>query len=152
MAPEVIRHERYQYSADVYSFAILMWVLMTREVPFEYIEQVEAAGRVALDHARPPFPVGTPEKLKYLVESCWIDDPDKRMKIDTIVLILEEMVLSSEETTWLECPYGHPVYQVAAEEKSQEDFKKDLNKEKEVKKRGSFLRMRSGIFRKKSSS
>mmetsp|Transcript_8641 Transcript_8641/g.18152 ORF Transcript_8641/g.18152 Transcript_8641/m.18152 type:complete len:749 (-) Transcript_8641:74-2320(-) len=152
MAPEVIRHERYQYSADVYSFAILMWVLLTREVPFKDLGQIEAAGRVALDHARPPFPEGTPAKVKYLVENCWVDDPEKRMNIDKIVLILEELVLSSDETNWLQGPLGHPVYRVTAEEKSQEDMKTALNNEKEAKKRGSFLKMKSGIFRKRSSS
>lgn len=34
-APEVISREPYAQSADVYSFAIVMWEVMTSEFPFE---------------------------------------------------------------------------------------------------------------------
>src|SRR5210317_411979 len=48
MAPEVIKHERYQYSADIYSLSTLMWEMITREAPFKKLSQIEAAGSVAL--------------------------------------------------------------------------------------------------------
>ena len=35
MAPEIIRHEAYSFMADVYSFALIMWQLTTREEPFQ---------------------------------------------------------------------------------------------------------------------
>ena len=35
MAPEVIRHEAYSFMADVYSFALILWQLITREQPFK---------------------------------------------------------------------------------------------------------------------
>ena len=33
MAPEVIRHEKYSRSADVYSYAMILYELLTHEVP-----------------------------------------------------------------------------------------------------------------------
>ncbi|GMF60732.1 unnamed protein product [Phytophthora fragariaefolia] len=35
MAPEVIRHEPYSSKADVYSFAVVLWELLARDVPFK---------------------------------------------------------------------------------------------------------------------
>ncbi len=34
MAPEVIEHRPYGYKADVFSFAIVVWELLTGEVPY----------------------------------------------------------------------------------------------------------------------
>ena len=41
MAPEIIKHESYSFKADVYSFAIVAWQLLTREDPFAPINQVQ---------------------------------------------------------------------------------------------------------------
>lgn len=41
MAPEIIKHQPYSYEADVYSFAIVAWQLLTREEPFAPINQVQ---------------------------------------------------------------------------------------------------------------
>lgn len=35
MAPEVIRHEPYSSKADVYSFAVVLWELLAKDVPFK---------------------------------------------------------------------------------------------------------------------
>jgi len=41
MAPEIIKHQSYSFKADVYSFAIVAWQLLTREDPFAPINQVQ---------------------------------------------------------------------------------------------------------------
>ncbi|GMF15751.1 unnamed protein product [Phytophthora lilii] len=35
MAPEVIRHEPYSSKADVYSFAVVLWELLAKDIPFK---------------------------------------------------------------------------------------------------------------------
>ena len=119
MAPEVIRHESYSSMADVYSYAILCWQLLTRENPFESVSPLEAAGKVALEHARPPFPRETPQSIQALISICWEEDPAERLPFDQVSKSLDELkdsVLAPEELTWLQAPMGHPVYKSAAME------------------------------------
>jgi serine/threonine protein kinase len=112
MAPEVIRHESYSNLADVYSFAVLMWQLLTREDPFSPKSQIDAAMCVARDCVRPPFPTGTPFAIQELIEACWSDDPALRLPFDQISTRLKdiESKLTDAERQWIEAPLGHSVY------------------------------------------
>jgi hypothetical protein len=128
MAPEVIRHHPYSEKADCYSYGVLLWQLITREDPFMNHSPLEAAGKVALENARPPFPKGTPASAKSLIESCWAEDPQWRPGFDEISKKLEAgLELSEDQQHWLGAPLGHSVYD--AEE--QEDTVEELNDEEE---------------------
>lgn len=96
--------------ADVYSFAILCWQLLTRENPFANVSPLEAAGKVALELARPPFPEGTPPALQNLISTCWAEEPSSRLTFEEISVRLGELQLTEEETLWLRHPMGHAVY------------------------------------------
>lgn len=112
MAPEVLRHESYSNMADVYSYAIVLWQLLTREDPYANVGQIEAAGKVALEKARPPFPGGTPRVISDFVEICWNENPDDRWAFNEICDKLPETKtkLNLLERKWLDSPLGHPVY------------------------------------------
>jgi len=111
MAPEIIRHESYSLMADVYSFAILCWQLLTRENPFQDVSPIEAAGKVALELARPPFPQATPACINDLISTCWAEEPSYRLTFEDISKILGELELADEEIAWLQAPMGHAVYE-----------------------------------------
>jgi len=108
----VIRHENYSETADVYSFAVVLWQLVTRDDPFQDKSQIEAAAAVAMDNERPPFPDNTPAALEKLIKTCWNQDPDKRLSFEAITAELQtiEKELSEEEETWIAEPLGHTVY------------------------------------------
>ena len=114
MAPEVIRHESYSLQADVFSYALLAWQLLTREEPFCKLSQIESAGLVALEQARPPIPYGTPRQIAWFVNQCWKECPDERLTFDVIKAELKDMQknLSDVENQFLEASFGHPVYEV----------------------------------------
>ncbi len=114
MPPEIIRHEVYSYAADVYSYALVVWQLVTHELPFKNYSQIEAAGKVAVERARPPFPHGTPELIIALIETCWSENPDERLSFAQILIELKEIfkVLSEREKLWLSVQHGHPVYNI----------------------------------------
>lgn len=98
--------------ADVYSFAIVMWQLVTREDPYMNISQIEAAGKVALEKARPPLPEGVPVAVSDLIQTCWSENPDERLPFDEISAKLTEVEkkLTRDEKKWLDTPLGNPVY------------------------------------------
>merc|ERR1712183_948798 len=110
MAPEVIRHEHYNYAADVYSFGLLMWEIITREKPFEPKSQIEAAGSVAIEGSRPPFPGDIPLTVKVLIEKCWAEKPAERMEVELIIKCLDELKGNMAAVSWLAASAGHPVY------------------------------------------
>ncbi|BBI30152.1 Ser/Thr protein kinase [Acanthamoeba castellanii medusavirus] len=83
-APEIIRGEKYDESADVYSFGIIMWQVITRKEPY--------AGRnfmgVSLDvleGKRPAIPGDCPPHLRKLLKKCWHDDPTKRPTMEQVL-------------------------------------------------------------------
>lgn len=112
MAPEIIRHQPYSEKADVYSFGITLWQLLTREEPFAFSSPIEAAGKVALELARPPFPNKTPIKIQTLIRNCWAEEPEKRLGFEEICKQLRELKITDpEEQRWLQASMGHPAYQ-----------------------------------------
>jgi serine/threonine protein kinase len=89
MAPEVIRHESYSSNADVYSFGICLWQLITREVPFATMTPIQAAYAVA-EGRRPPIPDSTPRRLREIVSACWDQDSHKRPSFTYIAMALAD--------------------------------------------------------------
>ena len=55
-APEVIRHDHYTTKADVYSFAIIIYELLSGKIPYLELKPLSAAHQVAYDGLRPLFP------------------------------------------------------------------------------------------------
>uniref|UniRef100_A0A6N2M1E4 non-specific serine/threonine protein kinase n=1 Tax=Salix viminalis TaxID=40686 RepID=A0A6N2M1E4_SALVM len=80
MAPEVIEHKPYDYKADVFSFGIVMWELLTGELPYSYLTPLQAAVGVVQKHTYP--------KLAELLERCWQQDPAQRPNFSQIIDIL----------------------------------------------------------------
>ncbi|XP_062193930.1 serine/threonine-protein kinase STY46-like isoform X2 [Phragmites australis] len=78
MAPEVIEHKPYDHKADVFSFGILMWELLTGKIPYEYLTPLQAAVGVVQKGLRPTIPKNIHAKLAELLQKCWQQDPAQR--------------------------------------------------------------------------
>jgi len=113
MASEVIRHEEYTLSADVYSFAIILWQLLTREEPFTDVTAVDAAQLVANEMQRPPIPPNTPVAVVDLIKVNWDENPTSRSTFEKISTDLRNLQdsLTPTERDYLESTHGHPVYE-----------------------------------------
>ncbi|RLN52158.1 hypothetical protein BBP00_00009705 [Phytophthora kernoviae] len=88
MAPEVIRHEPYSSKADVYSYAVVLWELLAKDIPFKGQTPMQTAMAVAEQHMRPGLPQKTPPKIAELIEHCWNQDPTKRPEFSAIMQVL----------------------------------------------------------------
>ncbi|NXF88499.1 ILK kinase, partial [Eubucco bourcierii] len=87
----VMPEEINRRSADMWSFAVLLWELVTREVPFADLSNMEIGMKVALEGLRPTIPPGISPHICKLMKICMNEDPAKRPKFDMIVPILEKM-------------------------------------------------------------
>ncbi|KAL7244739.1 hypothetical protein ACSBR2_000159 [Camellia fascicularis] len=91
MAPEVIEHKPYDHKADVFSFGVVLWELLTGKLPYEHLSPLQAAVGVVQKGLRPVIPNHTYPKMVELLERCWQQDPTLRPEFSEIIEILQQM-------------------------------------------------------------
>ncbi|XP_059050666.1 integrin-linked protein kinase [Achroia grisella] len=94
MAPEALLKpaaKRNWEAADMWSFAILLWELATREIPFADLSPMECGMKVALEGLRITIPPGVSPHISKLIKICMNEDPGKRPSFEMILPILEKM-------------------------------------------------------------
>lgn len=87
-APEVLRNEVYTTKADVYSFAIILWEITTRQDPFPGMSAFELIVQVG-KHGLRPGQIPDSNPLGNLILECWDDNPKLRPSFERILSILE---------------------------------------------------------------
>uniref|UniRef100_A0A0D9WYQ8 Protein kinase domain-containing protein n=1 Tax=Leersia perrieri TaxID=77586 RepID=A0A0D9WYQ8_9ORYZ len=91
MAPEVIEHVPYDQRADVFSFGIVIWELLTGKLPYEDMTPLQAAVAVVQKDLRPTIPADTHPMLAGLLQKCWQKDPALRPTFAEILDILNSI-------------------------------------------------------------
>ena len=78
MAPELLRSRPFSKKVDVYAFAIILWEIFQREVPWTGYAPMEVRSMV-LEGARPDVPrIDCPYMARGLMTRCWDQDPANR--------------------------------------------------------------------------
>jgi len=89
IAPEIFSNKKlYSEKADVYSYGMILWELITREMPFDDTETFTIPVLVTKGK-RPKIPKTTPKEWSKLVKKCWDQKPEKRPTFPQILTILE---------------------------------------------------------------
>jgi len=103
-APEVLRRDHYTHKADVYSFAICLWEMCTRQRPYGELKPYQVVISVATDGLRPDlktYPI--PPYFEQVIVNCWNDKPEERPDFTQLRDILAALRCPAAN-----CPY--PVY------------------------------------------
>ncbi|XP_047247167.1 mitogen-activated protein kinase kinase kinase 10 [Girardinichthys multiradiatus] len=95
MAPEVIKHSLFSKSSDVWSFGVLLWELLTGEVPYREIDALAVAYGVAMNKLTLPIPSTCPETFVQLLKECWSSNPRSRPSFTSILRRLQAIEQSS---------------------------------------------------------
>jgi len=90
-APEVLRNERYTETADVFSFGVVLWELVTREEPHHGVPPFQIVFAVGTQGIRPIIPSSCPVEVGSLIEECWAESPDERPDFSEIMKRLESI-------------------------------------------------------------
>ena len=91
-APEILKEQPYDLKVDVYSFAIVLWEIATRQVPFADISSAWAVRQAVVDGERPPIPEHAPPQYLSLMTICWSESPIARPTFAEAVRQLEYLV------------------------------------------------------------
>ncbi|XP_052095562.1 mitogen-activated protein kinase kinase kinase 20-like [Mytilus californianus] len=78
MAPEVIQSHPVSESCDTWSYGVVLWELLTHEVPFKGIEGFQVAWLVVERGERLTIPSTCPACFSHLMRQCWELEPKKR--------------------------------------------------------------------------
>uniref|UniRef100_A0A5F9C368 Mitogen-activated protein kinase kinase kinase 20 n=1 Tax=Oryctolagus cuniculus TaxID=9986 RepID=A0A5F9C368_RABIT len=91
MAPEVIQSLPVSETCDTYSYGVVLWEMLTREVPFKGLEGLQVAWLVVEKNERLTIPSSCPRSFAELLHQCWEADAKKRPSFKQIIAILESM-------------------------------------------------------------
>lgn len=94
MAPEALQKKESEINlqaADMWSFAMILWELSTRQVPFGGLSAIEIGMKVALEDLRVSITPGVSSHMARLTKICMNEEPGKRPTFDQIIPILTKM-------------------------------------------------------------
>ena len=85
MAPEIIEDLPYTYKVDVYSFALLMYELISEQKIFNCYSKKSEVFKAIINGERPDLSFIMNERIETLIKKCWDQDPLKRPSFNEIV-------------------------------------------------------------------
>jgi len=91
MAPEVLMNEDYAEPADVFSYGIILWEMLTKECPYEGMTPIQCALSVLNENKRPEIPGWCPQRFCALIKDCVEKDPKARPTFPQILAALDAM-------------------------------------------------------------
>ena len=78
MAPELLEDNTFTEKSDVYSYAIVLWEIWSRQVPWSDLRPMQIMRKVVDKRERPPVPAGMPAGLRELMVRSWAHQPADR--------------------------------------------------------------------------
>jgi len=91
-APELLLSQPYNQAADIYSFSLCCWELLSLEQPYLDIEEWDQlVSEVAVQGKRPTVPSFCPAELNQLLRLSWDQDANKRPNCAQIIAQLERI-------------------------------------------------------------
>ncbi|TPP60917.1 M3K12 [Fasciola gigantica] len=89
MAPEVIRNEPCSLKVDVWSYGVLLWELLTCEIPYHNVDSTAIIWGVGSENLRLPVPATCPTEFRILIRMCWNAKPRNRPNFRQIMSHLD---------------------------------------------------------------
>jgi len=91
VAPELAHNRAPTEAADVYSFGIVLYEMLSGKIPFSDMHPLRLVHEVVTEQKRPPLAIEPPisQAVQNLLTKCWDTDPLRRPKADEIFRFLK---------------------------------------------------------------
>eukprot|EP01091_Cochliopodium_minus_P011796 TRINITY_DN3438_c0_g2_i1.p1 TRINITY_DN3438_c0_g2~~TRINITY_DN3438_c0_g2_i1.p1 ORF type:complete len:979 (-),score=241.97 TRINITY_DN3438_c0_g2_i1:95-2662(-) len=91
VAPEILKNQPYSEKVDAYSFGVVLWELLTREVPYADMNTLQIVNCIGKGESL-DIPLNCPDDYRALMEECWEQDPLERPGFEYILIQLESIL------------------------------------------------------------
>jgi serine/threonine protein kinase len=105
MAPEQMREEPYTTAVDIYAFGVILWqMLVGKTKPFCHLPSADVRVMVKAGN-RPDLPLFVDEPgvvggtVWDLIRACWLQAPEERPSIDSVIEQLASLGAQTTTTT-----------------------------------------------------
>mmetsp|Transcript_3486 Transcript_3486/g.4714 ORF Transcript_3486/g.4714 Transcript_3486/m.4714 type:complete len:420 (+) Transcript_3486:132-1391(+) len=98
MAPEIANKLPYNLSADVYSFGIILWEIVSMDIPFDGFNVKMMIEMVANWGERPKLQDSWPADLQTLMKNCWDANRRRRLPFSKVVDSLQQEIAKLSPT------------------------------------------------------
>jgi serine/threonine protein kinase len=88
MAPEVVLCKTYDSKCDVFSFAILLWEILSLQGCCKGYTPEKFVNRVAIHQIRFPIQKSWPPLTRLMIPEAWDDDPQKRPDMNRVAILI----------------------------------------------------------------
>jgi serine/threonine protein kinase len=88
MAPEVVRMETYDSKCDVFSFAILLWEILSLRQCCKNYTPTQFVDRVVVKNERFPIQKSWPPLTRLMLPEAWDPDPRKRPDMKRVAILI----------------------------------------------------------------
>ncbi|EDV95141.1 mitogen-activated protein kinase kinase kinase 7 [Drosophila grimshawi] len=92
MAPEVFEGSKYTEKCDIFSWAIVLWEVLSRKPPFMDIDNAYTIQWKIHKGERPPLLDNCPKHIEQLMTACWMTAPEDRPSMQYIVSVMNEII------------------------------------------------------------
>ncbi|XP_017872134.1 PREDICTED: mitogen-activated protein kinase kinase kinase 7 [Drosophila arizonae] len=92
MAPEVFEGSSYTEKCDIFSWAIVLWEMLSRKQPFKDIDNAYTIQWKIYKGERPPLLDNCPKNIEQLMTACWKTKPEDRPSMTYIVGVMNEII------------------------------------------------------------
>ncbi|KAL8576599.1 hypothetical protein ACOMHN_025074 [Nucella lapillus] len=106
MAPEVIRNEPCNEKVDIWSYGVVLWEIITKEIPYKDVDSSAIIWGVGSNSIHLPVPDTCPEGFKLLMQQCWSAKPRNRPSFRQILMHLEiasQELLNYNRENFIQC-------------------------------------------------
>ena len=106
MAPEFLNHDVFSEKSDVYSFAIVMWEIWDRGVPWGGLRTEQIITQVLVERTRPKIPE-MPRDLRDLMVRAWAHDAAERPTFEELAAKLKVSKIDLSKLALVRTLTGH---------------------------------------------
>jgi len=96
LAPEILEGNPVSEKADVYSFGLILWMLLTLQKPYLEIFNFEKLKENVISlKLKPTIPPSCPNMLRELISSCCAENPATRPNLKSVIPILDALIIET---------------------------------------------------------